>query len=543
MSAKRAMTENRLFDIASAMSRPDFYPHPAPGLQRRETHISLVFLAGAAVYKIKKPVAFDFLDFSTLEKRRRFCEEEVRLNRRLTEGVYLSVVSITDEGGRLALDGPGKVVEYAVKMKRLEQDHTMGVMLDEGALQTGDLHRLAGKLAEFFRAASVSRQVGGWTTVVENCRENFKEMKPFVGSLISPPRYELVRAATDGFLSRRRALFEERLETGCVRDCHGDLRTEHIYFTPTGIQVIDCVEFNERMRINDPASDIAFLAMDLDYRGAFGAASEILEAFVPRLGDLRILALLDFYLCYRACVRLKVTCFRLQQGGLEEDLRRQLLERTRTFAALACRYAKRFPAPTVYVVMGMIAAGKSTVAGALSGAIDARLLSSDKIRKEMFRSKDGAGARFGAGIYRPEARRRVYARMLLRAEEQLRSRRSVVLDATFGRQRERTEAMRLAADTGARVVFIECRCPEKIIRRRLKSRETAPTISDARLPLLHEFQKQYVPPSEIPSFLRVTVDTTSPVESVVSRIYVSSRQAAGFAAEKDALLRRLTDFD
>ena len=528
------MTENRLYEIARAMAQPEFYPHPAPKIERRETHISVVFLAGESVYKIKKPVAFDFLDFSTLEKRRRVCEEEVRLNRRLNDGVYHGVVPITEDGKRLTLNGGGPPVEYAVHMQRLDDRHTMAAMLAKGALGAQDFHNLSAKLAEFYRSAPAGRRIGGWDTVQKNCEENFSQMKPFVGSIISPPRFELILTATEGFLKRRRSLFEQRLQDGSVKDCHGDLRAEHIYFTPGGIQIIDCIEFNERMRFNDVASDVAFLVMDLDYQGAVAASAEMLEAFARRYGDLRLLALIDFYLCYRACVRLKVTCFRLRQEGLEDDLRRLLLERTRTFAALACRYAVRFAAPTVYVVMGMIASGKSTVAGALADAMDVDLLSSDRIRKRLFqgRSQKGPKASYGYGIYRPEARSHVYGNLLLEAEDRLRDRCSVVLDATFSRRKQRTEALRLARDAGARIVFVECRCPEAEIKRRLKSRENGTSLSDARLSIWKQFQESYEAPEEIPPPLRVKANTTRPTPDLIPEVFVASRQAA---ASADAL--------
>jgi aminoglycoside phosphotransferase family enzyme/predicted kinase len=517
------MVESQHPDLARAMMQPAFYPHPADRIKRLETHISLVFLAGEHVYKIKKPISLGFLDFSTVERRLHFCREEVRLNRRLTEGIYEGVVPITETEGRLALNGEGTPVEYTVKMRRLPDRYTMGRMLDKRALGDEDLHSLAEKLTKFYRNAPCGQNVGGWETVKENCEENFLQMKPFVGKIIAPPRFELIRTATTGFLDRRHSLFEKRLQQGSVREGHGDLRSEHVYFTPDGIQILDCIEFNERMRYNDVASDIAFLAMDLDYRGAFRASEQFISAFVPCFGDLRMLAMMDFYLCYRACVRLKVTCFRLQQESLEADQRRFLLERTRTFAALACRYAKRFLLPTVYVVMGMIAAGKSTVARALADAFGAPLLSTDTIRKELF-DKAAPGGEYGKGVYRREARSLVYAKLLLTAQEQLQNHRSVVLDATYSGEKQRAEALRLATENRAAIVFIECTCPDEVIRRRLEKRETQGSISDARLPIWEEFRKNYQPPEEIPPALRLRADATRPLGRLIPDLFVASRR-------------------
>ncbi len=525
------MIEEHHPDLLRAMSDPGFYPHPVDRVERIETHISVVFLAGDAAYKIKKPVALGFLDFSTLDKRLADCRAEVRLNRRLSEGVYLGVSAITESEAGLALEGAGRPVEYAVKMRRMPDRYMMERMRAAGALGPGDIERLADRLAEFYRTAPAGHAVGGWETVRENCDENFRQMKPFVGAIIAPFRFDLIRSATVGFLERRRALFEERLHNGSVREGHGDLRAEHVYFTPEGIQILDCIAFNERMRFNDVASDAAFLTMDLDYQGAVGVSGDLLCAFVARFGDLRMLCMVDFYLCYRACVRLKVTCFRLRQERLGVDQRRRLLERTRTFAALACRYAGRFVRPTVYIVMGLIAAGKSTLAKALSDAIDASLISSDRIRKSYGdagrRKKNAAGGSYGKGAYSRQARSRIYGRMLLLAQDLIRSHRSVVLDATFDREKERTEVRRLAEEEGARIVFIECFCAEETIRSRLRHREGRETSSDARLSLLADFRKNYQPPEEIPVPFRLRADTERPLARLIPELFVASRRIYG----------------
>jgi hypothetical protein len=280
------------------------------------------------------------------------------------------------------------------------------------------------------------------------------------------------------------------------------------------------------MRYNDVASDVSFLAMDLDYRGAFAVSGEVLAAVVGRLGDLRTLSMVDFYLCYRACVRLKVTCFRLQQEILDPSARGLLLERATTFAALACRYARRFIRPTVYVVMGMIASGKSTVAAGLSDAYDAELLSSDRIRRSLSGTleKGSAGAPYGEGRYRREARSRVYGKMFLAAQEHLRKQRSVILDATFDRRKERTEALRLARDEGAAVAFIECVCPEETIRRRLGRRDEKASLSDARLPLFETFREHYQRPEEIPERLLLQADTTRPIPRLASELFIELKR-------------------
>lgn len=524
------MTDSHHLKLKQFLNKPDFYPHPAEDLACVETHISMVFLAGERVYKIKKPVSMDFLDFSELEQRRLCCLDEVRLNRRLTDGVYKGVVAITESEDQLFLEGEGQPVEYAVKMKRLEDQYTLGKMLSRKALASSDLENLAARLADFFHQAPAVKDTGGWDTVHQNCEENFEQMKPFVQDPITPTRFDYIQAATRGFLEARRTVFRRRLENGNIKEGHGDLRLEHIYFTPEGIQIIDCIEFNKRMRCGDVAADIAFLMMDLDNNDFTEAAEQFLFQFMMLHKDPQLFALLDFYLCYRACVRLKVTCFRLGQKELEKSLRNKLLDRVQKFTLLAHNYARRFARPTIYIFMGMIASGKSTLASAFSKALDVETLSTDHIRKKIFaeQSKTGASGDFGKGIYKPEARSLVYGRMLLAAQERIHDNLPIILDATFGGKEQRMEALRLAEESDADIVFIECQCPENVIRHRLEERENTDTESDARLSLLEDFKANYQPPQKIPDRILIKADTTQPVEKLVIQLFIASRRIYDF---------------
>ncbi|MFO8083472.1 MAG: hypothetical protein R6U27_04030, partial [Desulfobacterales bacterium] len=297
------MPENPHPDLERMMMQPGFYPHPADNVKRIETVISVVFLAGEFAYKIKKPIALEFLDFSSLENRRLFCCEEVRLNRRLTDGIYLGVIAVTREGDRLVMNGVGDPVEYAVKMRRIADRYTMSSMLAKDLLGNSDFKNLADRLAEFYQTVPVRKDLGGPATVTENCMENFRQMRPFAGRDIDSSNFDLINTATNKFLKHRAHVFEKRLHEQRIREGHGDLRAEHIHFTPEGIQVLDCIEFNERMRVNDIASEIAFLCMDLDHQGHYCVSGEMLSAFVSALKDPGIFSLIDFYMCYRACVR------------------------------------------------------------------------------------------------------------------------------------------------------------------------------------------------------------------------------------------------
>jgi len=213
------------------MHTPDFYPHPVRSITLRETHISMVFLTGDFVYKIKKPVDMDFLDFTTLEKRRHFCSEEVRLNRRLSSDVYLDVAAITYRQNRYYLNGPGPAVEYAVKMRQLPHQTTMVRLLRKGKLDSSSIDLLARILSQFHNRAKITGQndaYGALKTVRENCEENFIQLEEFAGNTISMPMFLFIRSVNRSFLKRRRTLFKRRIEHRKIREGHGDLRAGHI---------------------------------------------------------------------------------------------------------------------------------------------------------------------------------------------------------------------------------------------------------------------------------------------------------------------------
>jgi uncharacterized protein len=520
---KRIMESHLQTEIIEAMKSPDFYPHPTQAISIMETHISTVFLTGTYVYKIKKPVNLDFLDFTSLDSRRRFCHREVDLNRRLTRDVYLGVVSITLEDNNYQLDGCGPAVEYAVKMRQLPDKFSMSRLLQSGNVDTTAMDSLARVLSRFYKAANTGPEIdviGSWQTVWTNCQENFVQIQEFAGSIIDRRTFQIIRSVTRSFLRRRKSLFDQRLLDGKIRECHGDLRTGHIYFTPNGIQVIDCIEFNKRFRYGDLASDLAFLAMDLDFLDFSQIAHSLLKAYAHYSGDPDMFILLDFYKCYRAMVRVKVNCLRLRQGHLDSKQRSTLLDQTRRYLELAYQYAEQFARPTLWIICGRVATGKSTIARELSERLDISVFRSDAIRKELFSHKTGQGDKtaFGMGIYSEQATSLTYGKLLLTAQEEIDAGNSVILDATFGSQDHRREALRLAENTDVNIVFVECKCRDTVILRRLEKREVETSISDARAEILQELNDAYEALDEIPSELHMAVDTEQPTKRVMQKI-------------------------
>ena len=530
------MKMNHQDQIFGFMSRPEFYPHPVSIIDQRETHISHVFLTGDYVYKIKKPVNLDFLDFTTLEKRYYFCHQEVILNKRLSRNVYLDVVPINLKDGKYHLNGPGVPVEYAVKMRQLPEDRCMVHLLKREKINRVLIEELAVILSEFYvQGPSVEHihSSGAWETILANCEENFRQTAMFAGEILDERIFQIVRSATLSFLHRQKELFDNRIKSKKIRDCHGDLRTGHIYFTDEGIQIIDCIEFNERFRFQDVTSDLAFLAMDLDYEGFPKIANDLLDDYVKHTEDSDVFVLVDFYKCYRAFVRCKVNCIRLQEGEPNEQDKIKLVKETSNYLNLAYKYAVQFTRPTLWVVCGMPGSGKSTISRELSRVFRIKTFQSDVIRKNLYGLKpdDLSDMPFGTGIYSKGASSLTYGRLLLLAQEEIEKGRSVILDATYGKQHDRVEAIRMAKDNDANIVFVECVLKENIIKERLLKRETGYSVSDARYHHYEDFKKRFEPLNELGDEMHIRVDTERSLESCMEKILATDYYIASLNAD------------
>ena len=509
--------------LFQAMETPNFYPHPVSRIEQRETHISKVFLTGDYVYKIKKPVNLEFLDFTTLEKRRYYCRQEVILNRRLTHNVYLEVVAIAFKDGKYYLSESDNPVEYAVKMRQLPDNRSMVNLLKRIKIDKNDIEDLALFLSNFYNQGPSAEHIhsfGTWESIQANCEENFRQTTIFAGEILDERIVQIIQSATLSFLHRRKNLFDNRIESGKIRDCHGDLRTGHIYFADDGIQIIDCIEFNKRFRYHDIASDLSFLAMDLDYEGFPQIAGQLLNAYVNYSKDRDVFVLIDFYKCYRAFVRCKVNCMRLQEGGLDELNKKKLLKETIKYLDLAYRYAVKFTRPTLWVICGMPGSGKSTISRELSKVFGIKTFHSDVIRKELFGMKPGdpSDIPFEEGIYSKGAGSLTYGKLLLLGQEEIEKGISVILDATYGNKHHRDEALRMARDKDANIVFVECVLKEKLLKERLSNRKTKFSVSDARLHHFEYFKKRFEPLNEVGDAMHICVNTEKPLEKCMQQI-------------------------
>lgn len=525
--------------LAAAMEKPEFYPHPVAAVEKRETHISIVFLTGQYAYKLKKPVDLGFLDFTTLAKRRQFCRQEVRLNRRLAPDVYLGVIPVTMEQNRYLLSGPGEPVEHVVKMRQLPDDLSMRKLLRRGKVNEIQIRQLARTLAAFYRQAAVDETkiaIGSWGTVCANCEENFNQTETFTDSFLDERMFQIIRRATRSFLQKHRDLFDDRIAKGKIRDCHGDLRVGHVYFEEDGIKIIDCVEFNDRFRYADTACDLAFLAMDLDFEGFPEIEQQLLQSFARQADDNDVFVLIDFYKCYRAFVRVKVNCLRLQAGGLGDYDRNRLLRETQTYLELAYRYALNISRPTLWIICGMIGSGKSTIAKQLGVCLKASVLQSDVIRKDLFglATDTPVDVPFGEGLYSEEKTRLTYGKLLMLAQEELKKGGSVILDATFSSGRHRREALRLSENLDANFVIVACAAGLPAIRRRLLSRKTGLSVSDARLHHLKKFRDIFEPLTEEEEHCTIRINTETSVaeniQAILSQNYALSTRRMRSAA-------------
>jgi aminoglycoside phosphotransferase family enzyme len=330
--------------LQNALLHPEIYPDHPRVVKFIETHISLLFLTGNHVYKVKKPVDFGFLDFTSLEKRKLLCEQEVKLNRRLSPDIYLGVVKITQEGNRISLDGKGELVEYAVKMKQIPEEFLMDKLLERKQVTPKMIEAVSEKLVKFYFNAETNDLIKGFARperVKQDTDENFEQTEKYIDVTIPRQVYEEVRNRTNEFFKAKKEIFYQRIASDRIRDCHGDLRLEHIFYGEE-IAIFDCIEFNERFRYTDMAADIAFLAMDLDYHDRQDLSEHLIRAFIGESGDHELVEVLDFYKCYRSYVRGKVESFRLDDPNIPGKEKAQALKRAQKHFNLAHRYAQRF---------------------------------------------------------------------------------------------------------------------------------------------------------------------------------------------------------
>jgi hypothetical protein len=522
----------------------------AKGADLIETHISWVLLGRTTVLKLKKPVNLGFLDFSSLEKRRLACESEVVLNQRLSDGVYQRVVAIERGAGGVhtVVDYPNgdranELVDYAVKMRRLDDAGRADKMLANGLLTKLNMEQIAARLARFHATAARSTTIDEFGTVaaiVRNVEENFDQTRHLARQYISQAEEDEIERRQLGFLAAHGDLFAGRVRDGKVCDGHGDLRLEHVYFrradvggpsqtaaTETdAIDVIDCIEFNERFRFGDACADLAFLTMDLRHSGRGDLAEDLLAEYAKETSDYDLYALVDFYESYRAYVRAKVASFLAADESASVPARGSAERTARSYYLQALSFEHEpLRQPVMVAVGGLIASGKSTTSQTLAALLHCPVVSSDRTRKFLL----GAGAerKFSAtafsGPYSNQFTAQVYTEVLRRGSAVLASGRSVVVDATFRSANRRNDLSQLAAKHQVPLLFVECQVPRETALTRLRERAKAASVSDGRQEIYDEFADSWEPLASHERFPWIAVDTTRPNQVTESQL----REALG----------------
>ena len=500
-------------DIAPGSALPDYvrglldpaaYPEAPHSVDLRQTHISYVFLAGEMVYKTKKPVDFGFIDQTDAGARARFCHAELRLNRRLAPDVYLDVVTVVrTPDGRFAVDGATEagpqVVEWAVKMRRLPDDRTLDRLLDANAAPPQFIERIVRRLIAFHEAAEVvvnDPDFAGGPAERAWWQREYKEAEAFIGETWRPEDAQATRTFVEQTIEREQALFDDRLALRRVVEGHGDLQAKHVYAldnTGEDLAIIDCIEFNDwfHFRYLDVGYDVAFLAMDLEALGRPDLGDELAGRYIAAAHDETMGPLQPLHRALRAFVRGKVESIGAGASELPEIERRALAASASRYFRLAAAYAERRAAPSLVLLAGLPATGKSTVAGTLAGRVGAACISSDAVRKRLagLDPRERAAEAFGAGLYAPEMTERTYAQLRSRAGEQLAAGRPVVLDATHSSVAQRRDALAIAMEHGVPTLIAELRLDPEAARSRIESRRDDPLRSSDATPEVYERQR------------------------------------------------------
>ncbi|MDX2493341.1 MAG: AAA family ATPase [Desulfuromusa sp.] len=467
------MKEKQRNQLIQSMLDPSFYDHPVTGIELVETHISWIFLAGDFAYKLKKPVNFGFLDFSTLEKRRHFCQEELRINKRFAPQLYLEVIRIGGKHDRLKLNGK-PALDYVVKMKRFPQQKQLDRMLAAGQLTNNHIEKFAEKIAQIHKHAPVAktnRKFGSPQAIIDPILQNFIQIRRFLPDPTMLRQVDRLEEWSRDAYTRLEPIFLQRKSEGFIRECHGDTHLANMAWFDSAPLLFDCIEFNENLRWIDPISDVAFLAMDLDDRGESALGWRFLNRYLQESGDYPGMTLLNFYKVYRAMVRAKVTCLRLSQSDLSEAERNDDLELLQSFLKLATEYMTP-QLPPLIITHGLSGSGKTSFVNELAPLSNGICLHSDLERKRLYQlaPTENSHSPITGGIYSTAASIKTYSQLLELAGILLKADIPTIVDATFIKQSSREQMRQLALKRQVPLVILDFPLAEKELRQRVKLR-------------------------------------------------------------------------
>ena len=510
-------------ELIRGLLSPDAYDHPVSEIQLIETHISWVILTGNFAYKIKKPVNLGFLDFSTLEKRRFCCNEELRLNSRLAAPIYLEVLPVTGTAAQPALNGQGDAIEYVIKMIQFPQQAQLDNMLADGKLDKTHMDAIATLVAGFHQQADVAAEDSGFGDpehVFQPVAENFLQIRQHLHT----DKYDAMLAGIEDWSKRSfeslQTVFKQRKRNGFIRECHGDMHLRNLVWFDGEPLAFDCLEFNPALRWIDTLSEVAFLVMDLQDRRQPELAQRFLNSYLEKSGDYQGLQVLGYYLVYRALVRAKVDAIRAGQAGISETEKQEAEKEFLAYLELGDWYTRQ-QQPVLIITRGLSASGKSTLTQPLlelSGAIRIR---SDVERKRLFgiQPDTDSKAAIGKGIYSTEAGIRTYEKLAALAETVLAAGFSVIVDAAFLKFEQRQPFRQLADQSAAPFVILEFTASAETLRQRIKARTR--DVSDADLSVL-EHQLATTEPihdSELPDLISIDTEAAFDAAALLERIH------------------------
>lgn len=511
--------------LVAAMMRPEFYPKAPEEVIHKETHISHLFFAGDLVYKVKKPIRFSFLDFSSLAKRRHWLQEELKLNRRLAPSVYIGVMPISFDERGWRLGGWSVAREYVLVMRRLPAKRMLSFLLATSQVTRTMMHELASVLARFHNAAEAIIDIDPQSYVAaleKQWTENISDLESFIHEPADRNTLKAIDKFGKDFLISRRELLRRRIEEGWIRDVHGDLHAEHLCFAPEGIQIFDCIEFSPELRRCDLASEIAFLLMDLAVRGGANLADFLSVRYYQLIQDTSGPELLPYFQSYRALVRAKVHCLRTRGWNSDAE----------NYFRFAAEWVWKQYQPLIVMVCGLTGTGKSTLAHELGQRLGMTVISSDVVRKQLAKTPNRQLLSFDQGIYAPRMTEKTYSGMTRETERLIAAGKGVVLDATFVRRAHREKVARLAAKHKIPFFVIHCSASDETTRQRLSRRlAQSRDISDGRWEIYLQQKAVFEPLDEMALASRLEIDSELPLLSLIdlAEDFLRSRLRGGLA--------------
>jgi len=504
--------------LIEQMLQPGFYPHPVKEpIELIQTHVSYVLLTGDYAYKVKKPVNFGFLDFSTLDKRQYFCQEELRLNQRGAAELYLEVLPITQDGETYYLAGTGETVDYVLKMRQFPQDMLLSRLFEQGKVNDSRMEDLGRVVAQYHANAATNDYIRSFGEVPQaraSIDENYEQTLSYIGGPQTQAQFDETKAYTDKLFAECGELFQSRIENNFIRECHGDLHLRNMCLSEDGrLLLFDCIEYNEPFRFVDVMSEVAFTVMDLEARQRKDLANVFLNTYVEQTGDWEGLQVLPLYLSRQAYVRAKVTSFLLDDPGVPAAVKEESAKTAAGYYTQAWEYTKPRQGQ-LFLMSGLSGSGKSTTAKQLARHVGAILIRSDAVRKHL--GGVPLSERGGDDLYTPEMTQKTYARLLELGLMLASGGFTVILDAKYDRTALRMDAINQAQARQIPLTILNCTAPVEVLRDRLSSRTG--DIADATADLLESQLAAAEAFSEEEKPLVKTLDTTQPLEAQLKEV-------------------------